>query len=50
MKRALIFAVLVLCAGLSSCQCADKPDVGPVEGENQQSQLVVPAPDAPRPV
>ena len=50
MKRLLIFAALLLTVGLSSCQCADKPDVGPVEGENQQSQLVVPGPDAPRPV
>jgi hypothetical protein len=49
MKRTLIFAALVLCAGLASCQCAEKPDVGPVEGEEEQSRLVVPSPDGPRP-
>jgi hypothetical protein len=50
MKRILIFAVVVLSVGLSSCQCAEKPDVGPVEGEDQQSRLVVPPADAARPV
>jgi len=38
MKRLLIFAALVLCTSLSSCQCADKPDIGPVEGEDTQAQ------------
>jgi len=33
MKRTLLFLALVLSVGLSSCQCADKPDVGPVEDE-----------------
>ena len=42
MKRILIFAALLLTVGLSSCQCADKPDIGPVEGDDEQSQLVVP--------
>lgn len=36
MKRVLIFAVLVLSLGLSSCQCSEKPDVGPVEGQEAQ--------------
>jgi len=42
MKRLLLFVVLVLCTGLASCQCADKPDVGPVEdeGDEQQSRVV----------
>jgi len=37
MKRLLVFVALVLCAGLASCQCADPPDVGPVEGEDEQA-------------
>lgn len=42
MKRLLVFVALLLCVGLSSCQCSEKPDVGPVEGEDgeQQSQVV----------
>jgi hypothetical protein len=39
MKRVLIFAVIVLSVGLSSCQCADKPDIGPVEGDDEQSAV-----------
>jgi hypothetical protein len=50
MKRLLIVAVVLLCVGLSSCQCANKPDVGPVEGEDEQSRLVGPPVDAARPV
>jgi hypothetical protein len=46
MKRLLIFAALLLTVGLSSCQCADKPDIGPVEGEEEQSQLVRPGAEA----
>lgn len=42
MKRLLIFTAIVLCAGLSSCQCAEKPDIGPVEGDDEQSRLVSP--------
>ncbi len=42
MKRILIVAAVVLSVGLSSCQCADKPDVGPVEGDDEQSRLVEP--------
>lgn len=38
-RRLLIFAVIVLCAGLSSCQCADKPDIGPVEGEDEEAAV-----------
>lgn len=43
MKRLLFFVLLVLSTGLASCQCADKPDVGPVEGEDdeQQSQVIL---------
>jgi hypothetical protein len=37
MKRLLVFAALLLCTGLASCQCADQPDVGPVEGEDEQA-------------
>ncbi|MFB6248551.1 MAG: hypothetical protein ABEL97_08285 [Salinibacter sp.] len=51
MKRILIVAAVVLSVGLSSCQCADKPDVGPVEGENdQQSRLPEPPAEGARPV
>ena len=39
MKRVLIFAVIVLAVGLSSCQCAEKPDIGPVEGEDEQASV-----------
>lgn len=39
MKRVLIFAALVLSVGLSSCQCADKPDIGPVEEDNEQDSV-----------
>jgi len=42
MKRLLIFTALLLTVGLSSCQCNEKPDIGPVEGDDEQSQLVVP--------
>jgi len=38
MKRLLIVAVVLLSVGLSSCQCAEKPDIGPVEGEEAQAQ------------
>jgi hypothetical protein len=49
MKRLLIFAAILLCVGLSSCQCADKPDIGPVEGEDEQAVVlpVTPAPSSP---
>ncbi|MFB6231817.1 MAG: hypothetical protein ABEL04_11745 [Salinibacter sp.] len=42
MKRSLVVAVLLLSASLFSCQCAEKPDVGPVEddGENDQTSQV----------
>jgi hypothetical protein len=40
MKRSLVFAALFLCASLASCQCADPPDVGPVEGEDEQARRV----------
>jgi hypothetical protein len=39
MKRLLIFTAIVLTAGLSSCQCSEKPDIGPVEGEDAQAQI-----------
>jgi hypothetical protein len=38
MKRLLLFVALILCTGLASCQCANKPDVGPVEGEDDEQQ------------
>lgn len=39
MKRVLIVVAVLLSVGLSSCQCADKPDVGPVEGEDEEAQV-----------
>ena len=49
MKRLLIFAALLICVGLSSCQCAEKPDIGPVEGEDEQATVrpLTPAPASP---
>ncbi len=47
MKRVAIFGVILLSVGLSSCQCADKPDIGPVEGEDEEAAVQsVPPPDA----
>jgi hypothetical protein len=43
MKRLLVFVALVLCTGLASCQCADKPDVGPVEDEDAQAHVEPPS-------
>jgi hypothetical protein len=40
MKRSFVFAALFLCASLTSCQCADQPDVGPVEGEDASAQVL----------
>ncbi len=40
MKRSLLFTVLIVCATLASCQCADQPDVGPVEGEDESAQVL----------
>jgi hypothetical protein len=39
MKRSLFFTALFVCALFSSCQCADPPDVGPVEGEEESAQV-----------
>lgn len=39
MQRFLIFAAMLICVGLSSCQCAEKPDIGPVEGEDEQAAV-----------
>lgn len=38
MRRSLVFVALFLCASLVSCQCAEKPDVGPVEGDEESTQ------------
>jgi hypothetical protein len=47
MKRILLFASLLLCFGLSSCQCSDKPDVGPVEDDDGQAHTPVRTTDIP---
>lgn len=41
MRRLFAFAALLLCFGLSSCQCSEKPDIGPVEDEGRQSTVTV---------
>ena len=45
MNRLLLFAALLLCASLTSCQCADPPDVGPVEDEESTAQVLQVAPE-----
>jgi hypothetical protein len=42
MKRFWILGSMLLCLSLSSCQCSNPPDVGPVE----ESQAVVMTPPA----
>ncbi|MEF8815598.1 MAG: hypothetical protein V5A20_01660 [Salinibacter sp.] len=37
MKRLLVIVALFLCTSLASCQCSEQPDVGPVEGEEEQA-------------
>jgi hypothetical protein len=44
MRRLFAFAALLLCFGLSSCQCSEKPDIGPVENDDQQSTVTVEVP------
>lgn len=46
MKRVWILGCLLLCLGLGSCQCSDKPNVGPVEGAAIKTATV----EAPRAV
>lgn len=45
MKCFWILASMLLCLSLSSCQCSNPPDVGPVEGESHA--VVMPVPVAP---
>ncbi|GIV61193.1 MAG: hypothetical protein KatS3mg044_0059 [Rhodothermaceae bacterium] len=40
MRRILLLMAFIVSAGLSSCQCSDKPPIGPVEGE--QTAVVMP--------
>ncbi len=37
MKRLVLLGALALCFSLSSCQCSNKPPIGPVEDESQQA-------------
>lgn len=47
LRPLFVFAALVVCFGFSACQCSWKPDVGPVEGEEDaQLRLEAPAHDA----
>lgn len=39
MKRLLLVTCLLLGCLFGSCQCSDKPDVGPVEGQNASASL-----------
>lgn len=41
MRRILILACLFACFGLSSCQCSDKPDIGPVEDDDGQAHVAI---------
>lgn len=41
MKRILFFVGLMLMASLSSCQCSDKPEIGPVEETSGLEQVAV---------
>ena len=45
MKRFFAASCLLMALSLNSCQCAWKPDPGPVEDE-QESAQVVPGPRA----
>jgi len=47
MKRLFAFLAILLAIGFSSCQCSDKPDIGPVEDENQASVIPAPVPPIP---
>ena len=38
MKK-MVWVGLLLCLGISSCQCSWKPDIGPVEEEEDASLL-----------
>ncbi len=31
--RRLLLALLLSCLAVPACQCSDKPDIGPVEGD-----------------
>ena len=39
MRKIFLLTCLALTLGLSSCQCSDKPNIGPVEGETLASNL-----------
>ncbi len=34
MKRFLLLVLMIVPMFLSSCQCSEKPEIGPVEGES----------------
>lgn len=40
MKKLLLSLLFVMSAGLSACQCSDKPEIGPVEGQTSTAQVV----------
>ena len=39
MKRFVLLGALALCLSLSSCQCSNKPPIGPVEDDALQSHV-----------
>lgn len=39
MKKFVLALALFTCLSIPACQCSDKPDIGPVEGQTQ-SELV----------
>lgn len=35
MKKFVLALALFTCLSIPACQCSDKPDIGPVEGQTQ---------------
>jgi len=40
MRRLFALTAVIFCFGLSSCQCSEKPDIGPVEEEDGQGHVM----------
>jgi hypothetical protein len=43
MKRLSLLFLLLLALSIPSCQCSDKPDIGPVEGQTAQIPVAHPS-------
>lgn len=48
LKSLIALGTLCLGLGLSSCQCSNKPDIGPVEDDEEESTAARPAAPAAR--